>query len=113
MLSDIDLIEYCRLKFKGNNVEATNELERIAKDCAILDNAHPQQGFSFFANSKYLNEIAQEVYTCYEQEACLGDGNNCAKPILPIGMIINLKERNSVVLKYHTYVISRPINEPR
>ncbi|GEM_PF-5790564 len=109
-LPDIDLIEYCRLKFAQKNIAADKELERIAEQCAILDKEHPQQWFSFFADRNYLTEIAQKVYEVFTQEICVGD--SYTKPILPIGMIVNRQERDSVVVKYHTYVVGRAINEP-
>jgi len=109
-LPDIDLIEYCRLMWADNKVSAKSELQRIASECARLDKEHPHQWFSFFADITYLSCIASEVYYVYESEIRVGD--RYTKPDLPIGMIVDREERESVVVKYNTHSVCRAIDEP-
>lgn len=109
-VEDIEFIDYCRLLFSYNVDAANQELERIAGECAALDVEHPQQWFSFFADKKYLKKIAAEVYDVYEREICVGD--RYTKPDLPVGMVVDRYERDSVEVKYRLNSVHRAIREP-
>ena len=107
----VDFINYCRLMFSYKNDDANKELERIADDCSRLEREYPHQWFSFFADKKYLRNIASEVFDVYELEIRIGDRYTRAD--LPIGMVVPVGEDcDYVVVQYHSHEVVRAIREP-